>query len=252
MAGRKHGGCRFLLGILALLLVLFPALEEMARPILLIAVVASVFVAGVFVVRSGRFRVRIAISLAVIQIVLTGLAVAQTVNSPSYLFTIALALATTTVLIGYCIYCVARYVLQANYITRDQIYAGMCAYLMLGFAFGCIYYLVEMLSPGCFSVNASKLSSDSPDLMYFSFVTLATLGYGDITPVAKISRALAEVEALVGMLYIAVFMARLVSMAGSGPVNVEIAADLPAGIRQSEQSTPAEAALTSTIVKPVR
>jgi hypothetical protein len=251
MAGRKHGGCRVLLGILTLLLVLFPALEEMARPILLIAVVASVFVIGVVVVDSGRLSVRTAISLAVIQIVLTGLAVAQTVNSSSYLFTVALALATTTALIGYCIYCVGRYVLQANYITRDQIYAGMCAYLMLGFAFGCIYYQLEMLSPGCFSVNVSKLSSDSPDLMYFSFVTLATLGYGDITPVAKISRALAEVEALVGMLYIAVFMARLVSMAGGGPANVGVPGVAPARIRQPEQSKSSEPAPTSPVTKPV-
>ena len=52
--------------------------------------------------------------------------------------------------------------------------------------------------------------------MYFSFVTLATLGYGDITPVARFSRALSQLEALAGTLYMAVFMARLVSMAGSG------------------------------------
>jgi len=252
MAGRKHGGCRFLLGILTLLLVFFPALEEMARPILLIAVIATVFVAGVIVVDSGRFSVRIAISLAVIQILLTGLAVAQTLNSASYIFTVTLALATTTVLIGYCIYCVGRYVLQANCVTHDQIYAGICAYLMLGFAFGCIYYLVEMLSPGCFSVNASKLSSDSPDLMYFSFVTLATLGYGDITPVARVTRALAEVEALGGMLYIAVLMARLVSMVGSGPANVAIAGDLPVRINQAEQSTSDGTAPTATVAKPVR
>ena len=67
--------------------------------------------------------------------------------------------------------------------------------------------------------------------MYFSFVTLATLGYGDITPVAKVTRALAEVEALGGMLYIAVLMARLVSMVGSGPANVAIAGDLPVRIQ---------------------
>jgi hypothetical protein len=251
MAGRKHRGCRFLLGILTVLLVSFPVLEEMTRPILLIAVVASVFVAGVIVVESGRFRVRNAVSLAVLQIVLTGLAVAQTVSSFSYLVTVAFALATTTLLIAYCIYCVGRYVLQASYITRDQIYAGMCAYLMLGFAFGCIYYLVEMLSPGCFSINASKLSSDSPDLMYFSFVTLATLGYGDITPVAKVSRALAEVEALAGMLYIAVFMAKLVSMAGSGPANIAVTSDLPSRSRQPEPSKSAEPGSTSQVGKPV-
>ena len=51
--------------------------------------------------------------------------------------------------------------------------------------------------------------------MYFSFVTLATLGYGDITPVAKAPRVLAELEAIDGTLYMAIFMARLVSLAGS-------------------------------------
>src|SRR5215203_5367418 len=110
MTGRNHGGCRVLLGILTLLLLLFPILAEMARPILLIAVVASVFVVSVVVVNAGRFSIRIAISLAVIQIIVTGVAVAQTVDSSFYLFTIAFALATTTILIGYCIYCVGRYV----------------------------------------------------------------------------------------------------------------------------------------------
>ena len=87
---------------------------------------------------------------------------------------------------------------------------------MLGFAFGCIYFLLEMLAPGCFSVNTAKMdASDTPDLMYFSFVTLATLGYGDITPVARISRV-GGTRGAWGDLYMAVFMARLVSMA-SGP-----------------------------------
>jgi hypothetical protein len=53
--------------------------------------------------------------------------------------------------------------------------------------------------------------------MYFSFVTLATLGYGDITPVARFSRVVSQLEALAGTLYMAVFMARLVSMAVTAP-----------------------------------
>jgi hypothetical protein len=154
-----------------------------------------------------------AVTLAVIQVVMTVVAVALPVESFAYLFTVGVALATTTSLIGYCIYCVLRYVLQANCITRDQINAGICVYLMLGFAFGCIYYLLTMLDPGSIAVNSTTLTGGrGPDLMYFSFVTLATLGYGDITPVSKAARALAELEALAGMLYIAIFMARLVTL----------------------------------------
>ena len=214
-------GCRFLLAVLVGLLVLFPFLGEMARPILLVAVIATVFVAGVTVVRPGRSSVRKALALAVVQIVLTCLAVALTEDSFPYRCTVTLALATTSALIGYCIYCVLRYVMQANYITRDQIYAGICVYLMLGFSFGCIYYLLSMLMPGCFAVNSAALAADrSPDLMYFSFVTLATVGYGEITPVAKPARALAQLEAMAGTLYMAVFMSRLVTLAGSRTTNV--------------------------------
>jgi hypothetical protein len=228
MARRPWLGCRLFLAILILLLVLFPALEEMARPILLIAAVASVFVVGVVAVNPGPSRVKTAIMLASAQIVLTGAAVVLGANPLLYVRTVTLGLATTAVLIVYCIYCVLRYVLESYSITRDQIYAGICVYLMIGFAFGCIYYLVNILNPGCFALNNTRLADPRiPDLMYFSFVTLATLGYGDITPVTKAARALAQVEALAGMLYIAVFMARLVTLqsAGSGDPGVAASAE---------------------------
>ncbi len=217
MATAPLPGCRFLLGGLILLLVLFPVLEDMARPVLLTALVAAVFVVGVRVVHPGRSRVRNAVVLAVLQIGLTGLLLTLSSDSFIYTCTLGAVLVTTAVLIGYCIYCVLRYVLQATYITRDQIYAGICVYIMFGFAFGCIYYLTGMLDPGGFAVNTSKAEpSRHPDLMYFSFVTLATVGYGDITPLTKAARIVAELEALSGSLYMAVFMARLVSLA-SGP-----------------------------------
>ena len=69
---------------------------------------------------------------------------------------------------------------------------------MLGFAFGSVFYLLNILKPDSFAVNNTRLAANSPDLMYFSFVTLATLGYGDITPVANAGRALVQLEAVVG------------------------------------------------------
>jgi hypothetical protein len=216
MARQPRRGGRFLLATLILLLLFFPVLEDMARPILLTAAIAAVFVAGVIAVDAGPEKVRTAVALAAIQIALALSALILPLASSSYICTIGFTLASMAVLIIYCIYCVLDYVLQARYITRDQIYAGICVYLMLGFAFGCIYYLISMLKPDCFAINSTHLAGlGSPDLMYFSFVTLATLGYGDITPVAAFARALAELEALAGMLYMAVFMARLVTLVGS-------------------------------------
>jgi hypothetical protein len=225
---RPKRGCQALLGILILLLVVFPVLQDMARPILLTCVVASVFVAGVAIVETGPRRVRIAVGLAFLQLTFVGLSLLFADRSLPYAGIVSLALATMTVLICYCIYCVMRYVLQSNRITRDQIYAGISVYLMLGFAFGCIYFLTSILLPGSFSVNVAALNnSGGTDLMYFSFVTLATLGYGDITPIARFARALTQLEALAGSLYMAVFMARLVSMAVSSPADIQVSEARP-------------------------
>jgi len=214
----KHGwlNCRFLLGALVAVLVSFPFLEDVASPLVLVIPLAGVFVAGVVVAGSGPRHVRRAILIAGIQVGLTAVSLVLRRGNYSSFIAVPLALVATATLILYSTHRVLRYVLRARIITRDQIYAGICMYVMLGFAFGAIYYLVNILDPRSFVVNNELPAGDAtPDLMYFSFVTLATLGYGDITPRSHVARSLATVEALVGMLYIAVFMARLVSMRSS-------------------------------------
>jgi len=204
---RPPRNCGFLLGILIALLVAFPFLEDVARPLVLILPVAVVFVAGVAVSDSGRYYLRRALGIAAVQVGLTAGSLLLRQSGAVYSIAVALALTATVVLILFSTYCVLRYVLRAAVITRDQIYAGISMYIMLGFAFGAVFYVLNILDPRSFTASAHD-----PDLMYFSFVTLATLGYGDITPRTNLARSLAIIEALVGMLYIAVFMARLVSL----------------------------------------
>jgi hypothetical protein len=212
-------GGRFLLAGLIVLMLVFPAVQEAVRPVLLTAAVATVLVAGVALVLPGRRHVLTAVVLGAVQIALT--TVNQSIESAA---AAGVAFTITAVLIVYCIFCVMRYVLRSRYITVDQICAGISVYLMLGFAFGCMYYILSIRNPGCFAVNSAKLEgSGTPDLMYFSFVTLATLGYGDITPVARLARTSAEFEALAGTMYMAVFMARLVSSLRSGSDEPEAA-----------------------------
>ena len=168
---------------------------------------------GVATVEAGRVQVRRALVLAAIQTGLTLVSLVLVASHTAYLVAVSLALLAMVALMLFAIYCVLGYVLRARVITRDQIYAGICMYLMLGFAFGAIYYLINILEPKSFVMSKELLAvRDTPDLMYFSFVTLATLGYGDITPRTDIARLAAVMEALAGMLYIAVFMARLVSL----------------------------------------
>lgn len=97
---------------------------------------------------------------------------------------------------------------------------AIVAYLLIGLQWSLIYGYIEHVHPGSFSIPANMLSQGSAQiaaapvsvLLYFSFVTLATLGYGDITPISAVARTFAWFEAIVGQLYIAVTIARLVGM----------------------------------------
>jgi len=209
--------CQFLLGSLVALLVIFPFLEDVARPLFLIMPMTGVFVAAVLVADAGPRSVRHALIIGAIQVGLTVVSLIDRESRTSYWVAVALALVATVVLMLFSTYCLMGYVLRARKVTQDQIYAGICMYLMLGFAFGAFYYLLSILDPQSFAANVDPGSGQKPDLMYFSFVTLATLGYGDITPRTNIARSLAVVEALAGMLFIAIFMARLVSMRSDEP-----------------------------------
>jgi len=225
---KRPQGCRFLLGSLIALLVAFPFLEDLThtRPLILMLLLAGVFVAGVVAVDAGSLQVRRAFAIAAVQVVATLISLVLPEAGLAYLCAIILTLVATAFLILFATHCVLHYVLRARVITPDQIYAGICMYLMLGFAFGAIFYLTNTLDPNSFAVNSGKVApGDVPDLMYFSFVTLATLGYGDITPSTNIARSLAVLEALAGMLYIAVFMARLVSLSSTSQENERSARD---------------------------
>jgi Ion channel len=107
-----------------------------------------------------------------------------------------------------------RFALQARTVDSEHIYAALSAYLLAGIFLGHFYWILETISPGSILVGGSTASANFPisSAIYFSFVTLATLGYGDIVPSSDIARALAIVEAVAGQLYLAVMVARLVSL----------------------------------------
>jgi hypothetical protein len=96
----------------------------------------------------------------------------------------------------------------------ERLSGAVVLYLLVGLIWGVAYHIVDLATPGAFSIQ-SPVKSDLFDWIYFSFVTLTTVGYGDITPVAQSARSLATLEALVGQLYPAVIIARLVSLQSS-------------------------------------
>jgi len=93
---------------------------------------------------------------------------------------------------------------------------GVAAYLLLGLTWYMAYHLVALGFPEAFSVQGSSLSGDRASLpsqlFYFSFVTLTTLGYGDIVAVHPLARMLVILEGVTGQLFPAILIARLVSL----------------------------------------
>jgi ion channel len=99
-------------------------------------------------------------------------------------------------------------------VDREHLYAGLSAYLLAGIFFGVLYWVIERTWAGSFALPGA--GGQSPwaltAAIYYSFVTLTTLGYGDIVPRSEVARGLAILEAVAGQLYLAVMIARLVSL----------------------------------------
>ncbi len=120
------------------------------------------------------------------------------------------------VLILYFCVTILNYVLRGAEITLDKIFAAVCVYLLIGYAWTFAYALVDGLQPGSFFA----LSPVSPDnyvarvleMRYFSFMTLTTVGYGDLVPRSATARTLASLEAITGQIYLMVLVARLVGL----------------------------------------
>ena len=105
-------------------------------------------------------------------------------------------------------------VFRAGSINIFRIYGAIAVYLVLGILWGEIYVLLYLVEPAAFYFDPSTQCGEPPisELIYFSFSTLTTLGLGDIIPVNPIARSMATLEALVGQIYPAVLLARLVTL----------------------------------------
>lgn len=114
-----------------------------------------------------------------------------------------------------CVVLILRYVLTSSEVTLDTIFGALVAYFMIAFAFSAVYQAVADFEPASFSIpghnGGGNIDSLKIQLNYFSFVTIATLGYGDIVPKLPVTQMLAILEAVTGQFYMAVIVAWLVS-----------------------------------------
>ena len=111
---------------------------------------------------------------------------------------------------GFMVVTILSFVLKQTKVTLNVIYAAVVVYLSLAMMWGMIFILMEILEPG--SITVGQTGEDTFHFFYFSFVTITTLGYGDITPASEIARSLALLEAVIGQIYLVVLVARLVGI----------------------------------------
>ena len=125
------------------------------------------------------------------------------------------------VFLGFATVVILRQVLRASRVSNDTLSGAISCYLLLGVFFGFLYAAIGLAYPGSFMVDGRKLTPqinhffyqhEIGKLIYFSIVTLATVGYGDITPLSPPARSLAMLESVTGQFYVAILIARLVSI----------------------------------------
>ena len=122
------------------------------------------------------------------------------------------------IFLGYTLIIVARYVFTAKRVTWNTVSAALCIYMLFSVAYALFYSILVILDPGSFSYSVGDLTLTEfsshflVTALYYSLVTMTTLGYGDVIPTTPVTQMAASVQALVGQLYIAVLVARLVGM----------------------------------------
>ncbi|MEW6268812.1 MAG: potassium channel family protein, partial [Thermodesulfobacteriota bacterium] len=137
-------------------------------------------------------------------------AVALGLRSPA-LASVALVLWSAVALLATA--SAVRFALRGPVVQTEHVHAALSAYLLAGVFAGVLYFALEHEAPGSLlAPDASPGTLTLPSAIYFSFVTLATVGYGDIVPRTDLARGLAIFEATAGQLYLVVMVARLVSL----------------------------------------
>ncbi len=213
-----------LLVTLILLLVIQPMVRGFSSRSPVFPILSSlVLVAAILSLCQGRWPTRLALILGVPT--LLGGWLAYMLTSSGVEFVALTDHCLDIFFLGFVAVMILRAVFTQGSISLDSIFGAICAYLLLGMAWGSIYSVIEVARPGSFHATGEmadalkSTESRGPVLVYYSFVTMTTVGYGDITPVSPPARTMSWLEAMTGQFYIAVLVAGLVGIRLSqGPV----------------------------------
>lgn len=130
-------------------------------------------------------------------------------------------------------YILLRRIFHSKKINENAIFGVACVYILLGIIWTMIYILINYFQPGSFQfqngaefINNVDSHEQFVNLFYFSFVTITTLGYGDVIPIGKIAKMISVLEAVIGQLFIAISVARIVGLYTAGQYQKNLKKDL--------------------------
>jgi len=207
-------GFQSLLLFLLSFILLGPTIRTHIGGILLIALFTLILLSAVYSL-SERRATLIAVSfLAVPSIALNWIA---TLYHPSHWF-MSVTYFINILFLLYVIVIIIKYVFFSGKIHPDLLFGALSGYLLIAILWAMFYAILENMTPGSFAELMSGvpendfLSRKFEVLLYYSLITLTTLGYGDITPLTPLAKSLSALEAVIGQFYIAILVAGLVGI----------------------------------------
>jgi hypothetical protein len=211
MAQRRQANFAYLLTGLLIILIAGPIFQEFTDQSLIIvtqiAFSATLIVSIWSLIDSRRWFV-IGMILVIVEIVGTIISLAR----PSVIIDV-ITLVTALAFCSLSLVIALRHVLFGQQMDLNRMIGGICVYLLLGVSISILNMFIYRFIPGSFNgVPEFTAESNGIDLLYYSFVTMTTLGYGDITPAGSIARVLAYLAAISGQFYIAILVGTLVGM----------------------------------------
>ena len=199
------------------LMVISPMSEEfIILKLLLDVFVTLVFISCIYAVSNKKIVVCISFALALPMFISMWVPVSAKISS----------LTLTGDLFGiffmaFIVFEILSFIFKERDVSPNIIYASIVAYLLLAVMWAFIYKVIETLQPGSFSASQKIVGEGRSLFSYYSFVTITTLGYGDITPIKGAARAFSMLEAVIGQIYLVVLVARLVGMNIAQTINKE-------------------------------
>ena len=197
--------CLLLFWALIALLVALPFLAETPHGQVILAVV-NVIVLLTAVAAVGRTWLSFFIAVIMILPALVFRFLALESGLPGHL---ALTWGFSAVFYIFVLANLLQYVFRRDLMSRDKLYGAVAAYILIAVLWANLHGVTQYFHPGAYAFGGAPQALGMPELIYFSFTTLATVGYGDITPALIQSRYLTVLEMVVGVMFVAILIARL-------------------------------------------